>query len=175
MRENTLTSLVAFASALIFLAPSRVDAQRTDLPRPDSSRPPLMTNASVDSIRYQTAYLHLGELLQAMQAGNATTMSALLHSATLGSATCGSVGQALSRVRTRARMTTLSDGGSVMALFFDKVKIVDSGVIQTVTADVVSIPTLSSEPTRSPMTLVLDPERGVWTREDGLVEALCRL
>ncbi len=175
MRDRAFTLLTTFVFALILSAPTLADAQRVDLPRPDSSRAPLLTRTSPDSIRYQTAYLHVSELLQALQAGDAKTMSMLFENATLGSASCGSVGEAVSRSTSRARRITLLGGGTVMALFFDKIKIADSGAAQVVTADLVMVPATSSEPVRSPVELVLDAATGVWKSEGGLLDALCQL
>jgi len=166
MRDRALMSLVTFASTLALSTPTPVDAQRVDLPRPDSSRAPLLTRAPADSIRYQTAYLHVSELLQALQAGDAKTMGMLLQSAALGSAPCGSVSDALSRIASQVRRITLSGGGTAMALFLDKIKIADSGTTQIVTADLVVMPESPGGAIRSSVTLTLDPDRAVWTREE---------
>ena len=149
--------------------------QRTDLPRPDSSRAPLLTRAPADSIRYQTAYLHVTEFLQALQAGDATVLGALLQGATLGPATCGSMREAASKVTARVRGIAGSDGRTSRALFFDRIVIVDSGTTQVVDAELVLMPVTSSTPKRSSVKLVLDPDRAVWIREAGLLDALCRL
>lgn len=170
----TRSLLSALTGAVFFGTPLSAQ-RRTDLPRPDSSRAPLLTGMSSDSIRYQTAYLHIVELLQALQGGDARVMGALLEGATLSSTTCGSVGEAFSKVALRVRRIARSDGGTSMALFFDKIKIVDSGTAQVVTAEVVLLPATSSTPLRGSVTLVLDPERAVWTKEAGLLETLCGL
>lgn len=149
--------------------------RRADLPPPDSSRVPLLTRAPADSIRYQTAYLHVAELLQALQAGDATTMGTLLENAVLSSTTCGSLSETIAKVGARVRKVALSDGGTSLALFFDKIKIADSGTAQVVTAELVLLPMASSPPTRSSVTLILDPDRAVWTKETGLIETLCGL
>lgn len=128
-----------------------------------------------DSIRYQTAYLHVAELLQALQAGDATATGTLLENATLDSATCGGVGEAFSRVGPRIRRIARSDGGTSMALFLDRIEVADSGTTQVVTADLVLLSATSSVPVRRSVTLVLDPGRAVWTREGGLLKALCSL
>jgi hypothetical protein len=161
--------------AMLLLGTPLSAQRRTDLPPPDSSRAPLLTRAPADSIRYQTAYLHAAELLQALQAGDATTIGALLENTTLASATCGSVGEAFSRIATRVRRIARSDGGTSMALFFDKITIVDSGTTQVVTAELVLMPATSGVPVRSSVRLVLDPGRAAWTREAGLLEAFCGL
>lgn len=148
--------------------------RRTDLPPPDSSRAPLLTRAPADSIRHQTAFLHIAELLQALQAGDATTLGTLLENAALSSTTCGSPGDAISKIGARVRKIALSDGRTSLAMFFDKIKIADSGTTQVVTAELVLMPATSSVLARSSVTLVLDPERAVWTREAGLLDALCR-
>lgn len=147
--------------------------QRVTLPPPDSSRAPLLTKLSSDSIRYQTAYQHAAELLQALQAGDATMLARMLADATLGLSTC-SVGQALAKL-TSVRGIVGSDGRTSRAVFFDKIAIVDSGATQVVTADLVLVLTTPTTPTRSSVRLVLDPERAVWTREAGLLNALCDL
>jgi hypothetical protein len=173
MVDRAFKSLVTFVSALALSVPTLVDAQRVDLPRPDSSRAPLLTRVPADSIRYQTTYLHVSELLQALQAGDAKTMSMLLENAALGSGPCSGVTEAVSRIASRARKITLSDGGTAMALFFDRIKIADSGATQVVTADLVVLPASSREPDRNAVTLTLDSELAVWTRQAGLLEALC--
>ena len=173
MMNRAFKSLVTFVYALALAAPTLVDAQRADLPRPDSSRAPLLTRAPADSIRYQTAYLHVSELVQALRAGDAKTLSMLLENAGLGSAPCGGVSDAVSRIASRARLITLSGGGSTMALFFDRIKIADSGATQVVTVDLVILPVSSREANRTVVTLTLDSERAVWTRQTGLLEALC--
>jgi len=175
MRQRAFKWLVTFVFALTVSVPTLADAQRADLPRPDSSRAPLLTRASADSIRYQTAYLHVSELLQALQAGDAKTTSVLLQGAILGLTPCGSVGEVLSRIASRTRRITRSDGGTSMALFFDKIKIADSGTTHMVTADLVAIPESPGAAVRSTVTLTLDVDRAVWTREAGLFDALCRL
>ncbi len=175
MLESGFRSTFCLLLVLPFGLPGLAAQRRGDLPRPDSSRAPLLTRASADSIRYQTAYLHVIELLQALQAGDAATMSALLQNATLRPSPCGSVEEAMSRVATRARRIARADGGSALALFFDKIAVADSGATQVVTADVVLVPAISGPPVRTLVTLVLDPKRGVWTREAGLLEGLCRL
>lgn len=147
--------------------------RRTDLPPPESSRAPLLTEAPADSIRYQTAYLHVMELLQALQAGDATTVGMLLENAALGSTMCGSLNDAIANVAARVRRIEQADGGATLALFLDKVRIVDSGRTQVVTAELVILPATASVPVRSSVTLVMDPERAVWIRETSLLEALC--
>lgn len=68
--------------------------RRTDLPSPDSSRAPFLTRSPADSIRYQTAFLHLAELLQALRAGDAATLDRLLEDVTLSLSTCTGLGDA---------------------------------------------------------------------------------
>lgn len=159
----------------VLLSTSLSAQRRTDLPPPDSSRAPLLTRAPADSIRHQTALLHVAELLQALQAGDATTSSTLLQNATLSLATCASSGEAFSKAAARLRRIARSDGGTSLALFFDKIAIVDSGTIQVVDAELVLMPVTSGIPIRGSVRLVLDPERAVWTREAGLLKALCNL
>ena len=172
--DRAFKSLVTLASTLALSAPIPVDAQRSDLPRPDSSRAPLLTRATADSIRYQTAYLHVSELLQALQAGDAKAMTMLLQHATL-SGTCGTPGETLSKAAARVRRIMRWDGGTSMALFFGSIRIVDSGPTQLVTADLVVLPAFPSGAVRSGVTFTLDADRAVWTREAGLLDALCRL
>jgi hypothetical protein len=149
--------------------------RRRDLPPPDSSRAPLLTRAAADSIRYQTAYLHTAELLQALQAGDATTMGTLLENATLSSTTCGSLSETIAKVGARARKIALSDGGTSLAVFFDKITVADSSTSLTVTAEIVLVPATSGAPLRDSVMLVLDRASAVWTREAGLLSALCTL
>lgn len=152
-----------------------VAQQRADLPAPATSRAPLLTKTTSDSTRHYTALLHIAELLQALQAGDATTGSALLRYATLSQATCGGLAQALSKATTQVRKIARSDGGTSLALFFDKIAIADSGTAQVVTADLMAVPKTPHAPTRSSVRLVLDAERAVWIAESGLVKALCSL
>jgi hypothetical protein len=174
MRDRAFTSLVGFVSAVAFSTPSSLDAQgAVAFPRPDSSRAPLLTRAPADSIRYQTAYLHVAELLQALQAGDAPLTSALLEHATLSSTPCGSVSETVSRVGTRVRRIALSSGGTSLALFFNRIEIVDSGTVQVVTGELVLVPVTSKVLIRSSVRLVLDAEQAVWTKEGGLLGALC--
>ena len=164
---SALTGAVLFSTFL--------SAQgRTDLPPPDSSRAPLLTRAPADSIRYQTAYLHAAELLQALQAGNATTMGVLLAQAPQSSSTC-SWSEAVSKAATRVRRIVRSGGGTSLALFFDKIQISDSGRAQVVTAELVLLLAVSSVRTRSSVTLIMDSDRAVWTNETGILSALCNL
>lgn len=84
-------------------------------------------------------------------------------------------GRCPSKVAARVRQIALSDGGTSRALFFDKIAIKDSATTQVVDADLVLMPVTSSLPTRSAVRLVLDPKRAVWTKEAGLLQALCDL
>jgi hypothetical protein len=167
-------SLMSTVAVTILVGAPLLAQQRVNLPSPDSSRAPLLTKMSSDSIRYQTAYLHAAELLQALQAGDATTLARMLGDATLGRSTC-TVGEALAKVTTSVRGIAGSDGRTSRAVFFDKIAIVDSGATQVMTADLVLMPTTPSTPMRGAVRLVLDPQRAVWTEEDGLLKALCDL
>ncbi len=173
MRGSRFRSTSCLILVLLVVVADLSAQRRGDLPRPDSSRAPLLTRASADSIRYQTASLHLAKLLQALQAADAPVMGVLLENAALGSTTCGSLRAALANVGTRARKIALSDGRTSLALFFDKIKIADSGTVQVVTADLVIVSASSGQPMRSSVMLVLDPERAVWSKENGLLETLC--
>lgn len=159
----------------LFAGTTLLAQQRADLPPPKSSRAPLLTTMTSDSIRHHTAHLHVGELLQALQAGDATTGSALLRNAALGFATCGGVAEAFSKANARVRKIARSDGGTSLALFFEKIAIADSGATQVVTADLLVVTQTSNVPTRSSVRLDLDAERAVWTAESGLMKALCSL
>jgi len=164
----------AVGGALLARAPLAAQ-QRADLPPPSSSRAPLLTGMASDSIRRHTALLHVAELLQSLQAGDAITGGALLRDATMSLGSCGSVAEAFSRVTAQARPIARSDGGTSLALFFDKIVIADSGTAQVVTADLVVVLKNPGVTTRSSVRLVLDEQRAVWTAESGLMKALCNL
>ncbi len=82
---------------------------------------------------------------------------------------------ALSRVRARVRALKRSDGGVSFAVFFERLDIKDSSAVQIVSADFVTVLRITSTPRRATVALVLDPERALWTRQIGLLEALCDL
>ncbi|HMG18743.1 MAG TPA: hypothetical protein VK573_08465 [Gemmatimonadales bacterium] len=168
----------SFCSALTgaMLLGTPLSAQRrTDLPPPESSRPPLLTQMPSDSIRYHTAWLRLTELLQLLQTGDAARLGRLFENAAFTPPTCGTIGDAFARLAARVRQIEGSDGATSRLVFFDKVKIVDSATTQVATAELILVPKTSSIPMRDSVTLVLDPGRAAWTREAGLLEAFCGL
>lgn len=152
---------------------------RRDLPPPDASRPPLLTTQAPDSIRIQTAHLRMAELLQVLATGDGATLNTLFGEATLEPGTCGNPSEALSRAAARVRRVPRS-GGHSLALFFEEISVrdaigmTDSTGAQVITAQLVFVPA-SGVPLRNPVTLDLDPDRAVWTREVGLVKSLCDL
>ena len=166
--------LVLLAAIAAVLSGTHLAAQHASFPRPDSARPPLLTWLPPDSIRYHTAYLHLMELLQVLQLGDAASGNRLLEGAVTQSP-CGSITDAISRITTSVRRVALSSGGASYAVFFDNIKIIDSTTKQLVTLDLVVLPLNSGAPTRSAVTLSTDPALVLWTNETGLLDALCRL
>lgn len=161
--------------AVALSAATPLSAQvRKDLPPPDLSRPPLLTLMPSDSSRYQTAHLRLMELLQVLQKSDAMAWMRLFESATPKTGPCRS-SDAFSRMATKVRRIASSAGDTAFALFLDKVRIVDSGTAQIVSAELVLLRTASSEAVRTPVSLMLDPIAAAWKRETGLLEAFCGL
>jgi hypothetical protein len=148
---------------------------RVLLPPPDSSRAPFLTAMKPDSIRHHTALLHVAELLQSLQSGDANAGGIQLRDATLSLGVCGEVAEAFTRAIDRVRKITRSDGGTSLALFFDRVAITDSGTTQVITADLILMSNSRHLSTRNSVRLVFDPERAVWIGEFGLINALCSL
>jgi len=114
------------------------------------------------------------ELLQVLQLGDAASGNRALEGA-IAQSPCGSITDAISRITTSVRRVTLSSGGASYAVFFDNIKIVDSTTKQLITLDMVVLPLNSGAPVRSAVTLSMDPELVFWTKEVGLLDALCRL
>ena len=170
--KYTVSSIVSLA---LLVGTTLSAQQRADLPAPGTSRAPRLTGMISDSIRHYTALLHLAELLQALQQGDATTGTTLLRDATLSQATCGGVAQAFSKATAQVRKIARSDGGTSLALLFDKIAIADSGTTQVVSMDLRVVPKTAKVAIRRSVRLVLDAERAVWIAESGLMEALCSL
>lgn len=158
----------------VAMAGEQLLGQRSDLPSPNASRAPVLTTMVPDSIRYSTALLHLAELVQALQAGDTTTISYQLRESNLAPRTC-EVGEAVSEARRQLRKVALTTGGTSSTLFFQNVAVKDSGAAQVVTADLVAIHQAAGVLTRTSVRLVLDAVRAVWTEESELINALCAL
>lgn len=179
-RNALLFSSVCLAFAVSVASQAAAQA-RSDLPPPDSSRPPLLTRLPPDSIRHQVRGLRLLELLGQLQRGEGPRVDATLaevewsggDEASRQAPECRTPGNALHAAAGRVREAGYRESGSLaFPIFFDRVRLVDSAAIPMARATlVVLLP--SGRRLSTAIELVMNGAEARWVRGTGLLQALC--
>ncbi len=177
----TCRRVTGWSLSLALAALSSLAAQRrtAGLPRPDSSRAPLLTSLPPDSIRHQVGELLLSQLLMNLQRGQTRAVDVALSSvewdpadqAAMGMAHCQSVGTALSAISALDRRG-LSDTAHLVPVFFSNIQFKDSASVSRMLA---RITVLSGTNRRVDTLITMQYDQAVmrWSRADGLLAALC--
>ncbi len=176
MSGFTSPARIAFVGmVLAALIPSDNAAAQVhrDLPRPDSSRSPTITRIPPDSIRKQVVYLHAFQLLQNVQANDGTSIEGDVSGLTWGPLdTVSMTDPRCLNLRAALSLYAESTGASRLSIFFDGLRVSDSGNVQVVTG-LVELTSSKKVPLALPIKLVFDPRRGRWVRIEGLLSAVC--
>lgn len=159
-------------------------AQRpSQLPPPDSSRPPVLTRLAADSIRRQVVQLQLYQLVGNLQRADATALDADLSGVQWGPADeasrrqtqCASVSAAIALVAGRLASPSASVGGTpLVPIFLANPRVADSAGAIAVSSDLIIVLPLSGKDSAR-VVQILDPEHVRWSRIDGLLAFLCRV
>lgn len=173
MTSRIVLGLLACSTAVF----ANLSGQNTrNLPPPERSRPPFLTQVPADSIRLQVAQLRLSQLLQELQRGDARAVDDDLVDVEWGPADqisqsypqCASIGTALSLAASRMR----TFGSIRVPVFFDRSRSVDSGSVRVLSTDLIVI-RASGQQRLGAIRLVLDSTETKWVKGSGLWLALC--